>query len=433
MSERALAYSQEPLMHRHMVIYEAAGLGSDFAQYLMRSLLSEGRVRYETVENATAGLVPRLIEREGPTGLIITTTRAGLHPENETRMLTLEVDDSPEQTKAVLLATADGEEPKSVDLAPFKAVQRILELETPQVLVPFAKSLAQGCDPTAVRLRRDFPAVLTLVKAHAILHAYNREKDAQGRVIAIPEDYAAVYDLVADLVSHGTGQKVTETIRETVKVVGQLTGGNSDGVTYSAIGKKLGIDESTARRRVQTAIKKGYLANRETKPRCAAKIMIGEPLPDGKHVLPHPKSLSDTSPELTTDLPAEDDSCDKKVGYGRQPEEPTDCRPPTDAPVGSGAEDPNGGQAVGKGLAKQGADFKPQEIRVILQGLVGRHENQEGYREEIFQHIQPVSPQVAIRQWDDKHQRATAIKLSVQARENDAALSGLLDGKEIEL
>jgi 5S rRNA maturation endonuclease (ribonuclease M5) len=69
MSDRALAYSSEPLKHRHLVIYEAAGLASDFATYLIRSFLSEGRLRYETVEKTKEGLVPRLIEREGPTGL----------------------------------------------------------------------------------------------------------------------------------------------------------------------------------------------------------------------------------------------------------------------------------------------------------------------------------------------------------------------------
>ena len=87
MSDRALAYSNEPLQHRFLVIYEAAGMASDFATYLIRSLLSEGRVRYETVEKTKDGLVPRLIEREGPTGLIVTTTSLRLHPENETRML----------------------------------------------------------------------------------------------------------------------------------------------------------------------------------------------------------------------------------------------------------------------------------------------------------------------------------------------------------
>ena len=103
MSDRALAYSNEPLQHRHLVIYEAAGMASDFATYLIRSLLSEGRLRYETVEKAKDGLVPRLIEREGPTGLIVTTTSLRLHPEN-TRMLSLTITDTHVQTAAVFRA-----------------------------------------------------------------------------------------------------------------------------------------------------------------------------------------------------------------------------------------------------------------------------------------------------------------------------------------
>src|SRR5206468_1582008 len=87
MSEHALAYGTEPLSHRFLILYEAAGLEGDFATYLVRSLLSEGRLRYETVEKTANGLEPRLIEREGPTGLITTTTKVALHPENETRLL----------------------------------------------------------------------------------------------------------------------------------------------------------------------------------------------------------------------------------------------------------------------------------------------------------------------------------------------------------
>src|SRR5829696_6942041 len=89
MSERTLAYSEEPIEHRFLVLFEAAGMSGDFATYLIRSLLSEGRLRYETVEKTSEGLRPRLIEREGPTGLIVTTTAVKLHPENETRLLSL--------------------------------------------------------------------------------------------------------------------------------------------------------------------------------------------------------------------------------------------------------------------------------------------------------------------------------------------------------
>src|SRR5215211_1206386 len=107
MSEHALAYGNEPLSNRVLVLYEAAGMDSDLATYFVRSLLSEGRLRYKTVEKTSEGMKPRLIEREGPTGLIVTTTAVKLHPENETRLLSLTVTDTQEQTRAVMAALAE--------------------------------------------------------------------------------------------------------------------------------------------------------------------------------------------------------------------------------------------------------------------------------------------------------------------------------------
>lgn len=74
MSENALAYGDEPLSHRFLIIYEASGMSSHLATYLIRSLLSEGRIRYETVIKTSEGMQPPMIERAGPTGLILTTT-----------------------------------------------------------------------------------------------------------------------------------------------------------------------------------------------------------------------------------------------------------------------------------------------------------------------------------------------------------------------
>jgi hypothetical protein len=56
MSEHALAYSTKPIKHRFLVIYEASGMASDFTTYLIRSLLSEGRVRHETIEKTKDGI-----------------------------------------------------------------------------------------------------------------------------------------------------------------------------------------------------------------------------------------------------------------------------------------------------------------------------------------------------------------------------------------
>jgi hypothetical protein len=334
MSEKALAYSQEPMSHRHLVIYEASGLGSDFAQYLLRSLLSEGRIRYETVDKTSEGMKSRLIEREGPTGLIVTTTRAGLHPENETRILSLEVDDSPKQTRAVLLAYAQGEKQAAVDRAPFQALQRILELERPQVVIPFAEPLARACNPTAVRLRRDFPMVLYLVKAHAALHAYHRPKDEQGRIIASLEDYQAVYDLVAALVACGTGHRVSETLRQTVEAVSTLleNGSSLFAVTVQELAQYLERDESSVNRRVNAALKAGYLINTETRQGAQLKLQLGQSLSENQTVLPQPDKIkrNPCPPESGATLQPEKDLSNISDSYGLQPpmQPPCNLQPP---------------------------------------------------------------------------------------------------------
>src|SRR5205823_1397149 len=151
-------YSDEPLEHRFLVICEAAGMSGEFAEYLVRSLLSEGRLRYETVEKTAGGaLKPRSIEREGPTGLITTTTLASLHPENETRYLSVAVADTPEQTAQIMLALASEQEPEtSVDLDQWQRFQGWLAHDPPAVLIPYASVLARQVVPAGVRLRRDF-------------------------------------------------------------------------------------------------------------------------------------------------------------------------------------------------------------------------------------------------------------------------------------
>ena len=290
MSERALAYSEEPLKHRFLVLYEAAGLGGEVASYLVRSILSEGRVRYATVEKTAGGLKPRLVEREGPTGLITTTTKVNLHRENETRLLSVTVNDTPEQTRAVFRALArdDG---GPFDYGSWHRLQDWLETAEHRVFMPFAHALAEAVLPAGVRMRRDFGFVLSLVCAHAILHQANRDRDGEGRIIASSDDYAVVRELVADLVAEGVEVSVPPTIRETVLATSRLLRDSSDGVTKAAVARELGLDKSAGTRRVDAAVAKGYLRNLETKPRRPARLVLDDPLPEETEVLPPPEKL----------------------------------------------------------------------------------------------------------------------------------------------
>ena len=119
---------------------------------------------------------PRVICKEGPTGFITTTTRDKLHAENETRYLSLVVTDTREQTRRVFRALAE-ESAEEPDRERWHALQTWLEGGEHRVTIPYAGALAEKMGDVAVRLRRDFSVVLSLIKSHAILHRATRERD----------------------------------------------------------------------------------------------------------------------------------------------------------------------------------------------------------------------------------------------------------------
>jgi hypothetical protein len=293
MSDRTLAYSEEPIKHRILVIYEAAGMSGEFATYLMRSLLSEGCVRYETVQKTWEGIKARLIEREGPTGLIVTTTAVKLHPENETRLLSLTVTDTQEQTRAVMAALAEEADEAAPDLATWHALQVWLESAEHRVWLPYAKKLADLIPPVAVRLRRDFGAVLNLIRTHALLHQASRERDAEGRIVAtIEEDYVVVRELVADLVSEGIEATVPATVRETVEAVKRLReDSKGEPVTVAELARELKLDRSAVSRRVRNAKDRGYLRDLEENRRKRSRLVLGDDLPDDLQILPKSEAV----------------------------------------------------------------------------------------------------------------------------------------------
>lgn len=292
MSERALAYSKEPLKHRFLVIFEAAGMEGEMANYLIRSLLSEGRVRYETVEKTKDGLMARLIEKEGPTGLLVTTTKVSLHPENETRLMSLSVPDTKEQTRNVLRALANEEQP-STDLSPWHALQQWLSVMPNEVTIPFAKPLAELIPTAGVRLRRDFTVVLNLIRAHSILHQVTRQRDTKNRIIATFTDYAAVRKLINPLLAEGLETTIPNDVRETVKAVADIKQEDQHAkITYARLAHKLNLDKSTGYRRAQKALGLGYIVNNANKGR-PAELDGGDDMPTDKPILPSVRALEE--------------------------------------------------------------------------------------------------------------------------------------------
>jgi hypothetical protein len=158
-------------------------------------------------------------------------------------------------------------------------------------VIPYATTLAKMVAPVAIRLRRDFKTLLTLISAHALLHQASRRKDGDGRLLAELADYRAVHELVADLVAEGAEVTVKPEVRETVSAVADLLAAGRTEVRQDEIKNVLKLDKSVVSRRVAAAMEAGVLRNLEDRKGRPARLVLGDPLPEEIEILPRPERL----------------------------------------------------------------------------------------------------------------------------------------------
>jgi hypothetical protein len=326
MSERALILSNQDYRHRTIVVYEAVALreraerqSGNLTAYFIRSLVSEGVIRYPmSVKTKDGEWTTKEFVKEGPTNIIVTTTAIALHNENETRMLSLSTNDSAEQTGRVLLGIASEAE-RAPDYAGWHALHRWLRTANHTVTIHYGRDLAQQVPPVAVRLRRDFKSILSLIRAHALLHQATRETDERGRIVATVADYQAVRELILDVVSEGVGATVSDKIRETVTAVEILADDHKGGVPSSAVAAELDLDTSAAYRRLAEATSRGFVVNQEDRPRRPGRYVVGAPMPEEVMVLPeNPWSagvcpIAEPTERVASEEPSEASAADLSV------------------------------------------------------------------------------------------------------------------------
>jgi hypothetical protein len=292
-SPRALVYNEEMFTHRTVVLTEADSLPEDGpAASAVRSLMSDGEMVYEVVEKGEdGGHRVRKITKPGPTGIITTSTKP-LGEQASTRTLTVSISDSPEQTRLIMHAHVKRANSAltAQDLSQWVMLQRWLELAGERrVFIPYAHALADALPARAVRMRRDFPQLLTVIQAIAALHQRQRDRDAGGRIIATLEDYARARWLLEEVFTTTVNEGITPAIQQTVEAVARLS---SDGtpVSEQALVKDLGLAKSTVSYRVKRALKGGFLVNQAAQKGAPAQLVLGTPLPENNS-LPEPTSL----------------------------------------------------------------------------------------------------------------------------------------------
>ena len=206
---RALYYKGRlSLKHKILALEESAG--AQHASYAIRNLISAGELVIETTvrDQATGQLTTVQNRVEGPTSVFVTTTDPEVDPETASRFLITGVDESREQTRAILEAQRKavevvrpcGEERAAV-LQRHRNFQRLLR--PLRVINPLAQELVFADD--RLQSRREQPKFLGLVNAVALLRQMQKtvkEEEAGGYIEVDEEDVRTAYRIAKEIFGH---------------------------------------------------------------------------------------------------------------------------------------------------------------------------------------------------------------------------------------
>jgi hypothetical protein len=358
-SDKALPYyggaaNKNSLKHKVIYIPEAVfiankgGVEKEFTS-MLRTLMSEGVLRYMRAPNGESGTDEAIvIEKDGPIVAITTSARDNVEAELLTRLVVADADESSAQTSRIMTATfaaaktgrpsRAGAEAEIAELVDF---QHWLELGGPyEVAIPFADALraAYGPSPAEHRVRRDISAVIAAISTSAVLHQAQRQRDPEGRIVAELADYegafralnvglASLYEpqtsaparrlvrvledkLAAKRAAEakarakskpdaldpwdgGTADTVSATMREIGKALGHSSPGSTYDLIRSAIGGRL-IEDVTERDAPRAAPRRYRVLAPSATLAATVKTVEALPQPDKvKALLADPTALAD--------------------------------------------------------------------------------------------------------------------------------------------
>jgi hypothetical protein len=300
LSPKALGYETDSLKNKYLYIGEYSGLDGPDGNTLLRGLIWDGQVTHMAVNKSKGGgnaLQKNTVE--GPTGLITTTTKTEMHPENQSRMLCLHVTVSSERTGRIMALQGEcaaGHTNASVNYADFHAFEAWLHDQSHDVVIPFMPVLVRLLYTGDTQMTRNTVMLKQLTKASAIVHQRSRNI-VDGVIEATLDDYRIVYDLAADVFAAAISESVPEDVQAAVNAYVSIATHRpeaKDGVPPKLVRNKLGWSGTAITRATQDAVDRGYLENAEPYARRLNKVVpTGEALPQPRRILPTPEELEE--------------------------------------------------------------------------------------------------------------------------------------------
>jgi hypothetical protein len=267
-SDKAWHYSQSDFRHRVVYLQErndAAG-----TVHPIRLLISEGKLirivtGFENGKRVTKKYVAR-----GPVAAISTTTKNRLEIDDETRHISIWVDESKDQTREIVRSY--GGENKHLgrkELETFRMVHRILAKRI-GTKITFPLWFAQMKEDVFVddlRVRRYFPAFVEACRTVCLIRSFQRDRNHSDGHLEVDFADFAITALIFDQVfveSLHLGAGVGEATRRLVEAIADEKG---KPVRAKDVARKLNISMDTAYRKLRSAEQAGVirLANKPEK------------------------------------------------------------------------------------------------------------------------------------------------------------------------
>jgi hypothetical protein len=373
-SAKALFRTQMSLKGSILYIQEIKG--SEGAEFSIRTLQSDHVLRWEATEKQPDGSLKNVeYEVEGPTVIVQTTTRNHLHPENETRVVPIYLDESAEQTERINNEAKRRAAGKG-SITPEEAAElcepwhdAIRLLESAEVVIPFAEDIEVPKEP--VRLRRDVPRFINLIRLVAWLHQENRKRDECDRIRATEEDFDKALEVAGASFIQAwksmtpTEETVYEAITKHVSEQARKNGFQRVHVENALKKAKKKVPYSSLKSALLTLCSSGYLDSDAKRGRVGSTYTVAKDA--GVAGVIRLKKVSSEIPSHSAIKPESGESgvnkANKMADNGSSPSQPLAIN--EDAP---GSETANGQKRLDEDLAIKLGVSMPKSIDLGLNG-----------------------------------------------------------------
>ena len=291
-SKRAWNYSNDDFRHRVIYVQEASG-----ATDPMRLLISEGKLIRIVTTWVNGKLVTEKFVTRGPVAAVSTTTRSGLEIDDETRHVSILIDESAEQTRRIVQSyTKQGPGLSQGERRVWRMVHRLLAKKADDLEIVFPDWFDEVADSVFVGdvgVRRYYPAFVEACRTVCLVRSFQRDRRQRtdGTLVVNFADFA-ITALIFERVFVESLRSQEGSALETQQAVKALSESMDDKPIQAAdLSKEQGISLDRAYKLLREAEEAGTITRANEPERDNRKLYLPSPRP---RFIPDPEMLFQT-------------------------------------------------------------------------------------------------------------------------------------------